>query len=132
MPRIFRTYKYVSRVTPHPIAYSILLKMAFSTQALSCAFIVFFFAFLVSRYRRLQSIPGPLLASFTDLWRVYHQNFGKYSHTLVKLHKVHGPFVRVGPNAVSIGDTSAMSSIYTMHGEFRKVSRLPHRFSTCC
>ena len=81
-----------------------------------------FAALLFVRYRRLQSIPGPLLASFTDLWRAYHQNVGNWTNTLRQLHEIYGPFVRLGPNTVSVIDAAAVSTIYSMHGEFKKAS----------
>lgn len=78
-------------------------------------------AFFLVRHQRLQSIPGPFLASFTDLWRAYRQNFGDFSSILVQLHDKYGSIVRLGPNTVSVSDSAAVAKIYSMHGEFKKV-----------
>ncbi|OAP59248.1 hypothetical protein AYL99_06546 [Fonsecaea erecta] len=75
---------------------------------------------LYFRYRKLSSIPGPFLASFTDLWRAYAQNYGVIATTLIKLHEKHGPLVRIGPNTIHVSDPAAVSTIYTNHGEFKK------------
>jgi hypothetical protein len=72
-----------------------------------------------SRYSRLKQIPGPFLASISDLWRVYYQNAGTFSAK--QLAKYGGPIVRVGPNTVLISDATAIPAIYTNHGEFEKV-----------
>ena len=78
--------------------------------------------FLYSRYRKLSSLPGPWLASFTDLWRGYAQKHRNITTVLLQLHKQYGPVLRIGPNTVSVSDAHAVSSIYTMHGDFIKVS----------
>lgn len=97
-------------------------EMLFSIQLLTWTIALILITVLGSRYRRLRYIPGPLIASFTDLWQAYHQNVNDFTSTLVKLHDRYGAFVRLGPNRVSISDAAAVSSIYTMHGEFIKVS----------
>jgi hypothetical protein len=95
--------------------------MFFSFHIFSWLLPLLFAAVLFTRYRRLQSIPGPRLAAFTDLWRAYNQNFGSFTKKLTQLHDTYGSFVRVGPNSVSVSNAAAVSMIYSMHGEFRKV-----------
>ncbi|KAJ9606536.1 hypothetical protein H2200_008544 [Cladophialophora chaetospira] len=77
-------------------------------------------AVLFLRYRRLSAIPGPFLASVTDVWRFYRTNNGTFYDTLKQLHDQHGSLVRIGPNAVSISDPAAIPIVHSMHGEFRK------------
>jgi hypothetical protein len=89
-------------------AFAIVLSILFST--------------LFQRYRKLSHVPGPLLASLTDLWRAYHQNAGDHAAFSIAMHEKHGPIVRVGPNTVHVSDARAIPAIYTAHGEFRKVS----------
>jgi hypothetical protein len=93
----------------------------FSFYLFSWSIPFIFSAILFARYRRLQSIPGPPLAAFTDLWRAYYQNFGSFTIILAQLHDKYGSLVRVGPNSVSVGDAAAVSKIYSMHGEFGKI-----------
>lgn len=73
------------------------------------------------RYQKLKNIPGPFLASFTDIWRAYAHNVGSLSTTLLQLHDKYGPLVRIGPNSVSISDPAAVRVIYSNHGLFKKV-----------
>jgi hypothetical protein len=76
---------------------------------------------LIKRAWRLRGIPGPFLTRFTDLLRVFHQARGNLLPWLVEIHAKHGTVVRIGPNCISVSDATQVPSIYTMHGEFRKV-----------
>ena len=69
--------------------------------------------YLLKNYFSLSSIPGPLLARFTDLYRallVYNRNAHEVQ---LKLHKQCGSLVRLGPQCVSItGSSTYISQIY--------------------
>lgn len=80
-----------------------------------------FCVWLVNRYVRLRAFPGPTLAAVTDLWRAHAMHCTDWVQTLQDVHQRYGPFVRLGPNIISISDPEAVPTIYTMHGEFRKV-----------
>ncbi|KAF1839795.1 cytochrome P450 [Decorospora gaudefroyi] len=68
---------------------------------------------LSNRYRYgLHRIPGPLLASFTDLWRLVQVWKGRPELTQIELHEQNGPIVRLGPNCISIADPDAIKTIY--------------------
>ncbi|KIW32454.1 uncharacterized protein PV07_04000 [Cladophialophora immunda] len=99
--------------------------MLFSLSFSLWSVAIFLLATALFRYRRLCSIPGPLLASFTDLWRFSVTQYGGFSHTLKELHNQYGPLVRIGPNTVSVSDPAAVPMIHSMHGEFRKVCKVP-------
>lgn len=86
---------------------------------LSLLFLRFFY-----RCARLRSFPGPAIAGQTDLWRAYYMNYGDWSGVLRDVHKIYGPLVRLGPNLISVSDVNAIPIIYSMHGEFKKVSAL--------
>ena len=60
----------------------------------------------------LRRVPGPLVASFSPLWMVYHAWIGDVHQRIVELHREYGLVVRVGPNEVSITDMEAMKTIY--------------------
>ena len=65
------------------------------------------------------SIPGPFLASISDLWRFHHQNRGHGLRTkLLDLHQQHGPVVRYGVRSVSISSPDAISRIYGSRAGF--------------
>jgi len=69
----------------------------------------------------LKDIPGPFLAKFTNLWRVYDYYHLRSPDTQKKLHAKHGTAVRLGPNLVSLNDPSLIPIIYNTRGTFRKV-----------
>ncbi|OQV04065.1 hypothetical protein CLAIMM_09012 [Cladophialophora immunda] len=110
-------------VVKHPVltVSNMLFSLSFSLWSVA----IFLLATALFRYRRLCSIPGPLLASFTDLWRFSVTQYGGFSHTLKELHNQYGPLVRIGPNTVSVSDPAAVPVIHSMHGEFRKVCKVP-------
>ncbi|OAP60317.1 hypothetical protein AYL99_05319 [Fonsecaea erecta] len=94
--------------------------MFFSLSFLLWAVTIFLLATALFRYRRLSSVPGPFLASFTDFWRFSVTQYGGFSQRLKRLHDQYGPLVRIGPNTVSVSDPAAVPVIHSMHGEFKK------------
>lgn len=77
---------------------------------------------LFNKYgRRLNSIPGPFLAGFTDLWRFFNTTFSTAHNTHIRLHrKTNSQFVRIGPRTISISDTRLIPTIYGAHTDFTK------------
>ena len=69
----------------------------------------------------LKDIPGPFLAKFTDLWRVYDYCHLISPETQKKLHAKHGLAVRLSPNLVALNDPALIPIIYNARGTFRKV-----------
>ncbi|PPJ54245.1 hypothetical protein CBER1_05126 [Cercospora berteroae] len=51
--------------------------------------------------RLLSKVPGPFLAKFTRLWKVWHLLRGSYKAKLQQLHALHGPLIQVAPREVS-------------------------------
>ncbi|KAH8155660.1 uncharacterized protein LAJ45_00670 [Morchella importuna] len=73
------------------------------------------------RYRSgLRSIPGPFLASITNLYRFFDAWSWKCQDNQLALHEKYGKFVRYGPNLVSISDPEAIQVIYTINKGFVK------------
>jgi cytochrome P450 len=60
----------------------------------------------------LHHIPGPLLAKTTQLCQFLSLVRGRPRIDQQHLHEVYGPVVRIGPNEVSIADTTALSPIF--------------------
>ncbi|KAL4796252.1 cytochrome P450 [Aspergillus venezuelensis] len=96
--------------------------------------LVFFVLVVVVRvlYRRywspIRDIPGPLFASFSSLWKVYHAWKGHSEEELIKLHKEHGYFVRVAENEVSVSHPDAVKQLLHTNipkGTFYSVFSLP-------
>lgn len=70
----------------------------------------------------LSKIPGPFLASLSDLWLFVHY----YRRNGLKERDLHekysSPLVRMGPNTVSVSDPEALKVIYGWKPILRKVS----------
>jgi len=71
-------------------------------------------------YYRLSHIPGPLLAKFTDSWRLLKVKRGDSHDTYVALHEQYGDLVRIGPNSVSISKPDAIPMVYGIQKGFVK------------
>jgi hypothetical protein len=68
---------------------------------------------LVKNYLSLRSIPGPLAASFTNLYRALLVYNRRPQEVHLCLHKKHGDLVRLGPQCVSVtGSTTYIAQIY--------------------
>lgn len=77
----------------------------------------------------LNNIPGPWLAGYTDLWRLFVVRGRRAQEVHIELHKKYGPAVRLGPRAVSIADTEALKIIYSPSAGWSKVT---HDFGIRC
>ena len=65
-------------------------------------------------------IPGPLTASVSNLWLMYHCRRGKRYFAVDEAHKKYGPLVRLQPNHVSVADPDAIPIIYGHGNGFLK------------
>lgn len=75
------------------------------------------------RYRKgLQDIPGPFWASILSFDRVITTASGKQQHKHLQYHNTYGPFVRVGPNHVSISRGEYITQIYGIGNAYPKVN----------
>ena len=73
-------------------------------------------------YRRdLRNLPGPFLAKFSGLHRLFMVGGGNGPAGYRKLHQQYGPIVRVGPNHVAVSDPSAIPIVYGLGSKFTKV-----------
>lgn len=71
---------------------------------------------------RLSHIPGPLLASVTNIPRLLWVRGNRAHEVHVELHRRYGPLVRFGPNMVSVGDPAEVGNVYGFGKKWRKVS----------
>lgn len=81
---------------------------------------------VISYFRSgLRELPGPVLARFTLLWKVWVHIKGDGHVVYQNIHKKYGPIVRTGPSSVSIGDAAMIPKIYLSGHSYLKVgSRL--------
>lgn len=89
--------------------------------------ILLFAASLVrNKYKAgLRDIPGPPIAAYTKLWRLYDVWKGQAHWTAVRLHKQYGSLVRLAPDVVSIGDADEIPKIYNIKGDYTKTGFYP-------
>ncbi|KAK4163835.1 cytochrome P450 [Cladorrhinum sp. PSN259] len=94
---------------------------------LFCALFTFFttLSFLswsVISYLRspLRRYPGPPLAGFTNLWRLYHIRQGSFHLLTEALHKKYGPVVRIAPNVLDVDYPELLKLTFGTKGEWRK------------
>lgn len=70
----------------------------------------------------LSRIPGPPLAAYSQLWRLYYVWRGSGHLDAIKLHQKYGNLVRIGPNHVSVADPQWIPVIYGPKEDYIKVS----------
>ena len=78
---------------------------------------------LATRYlSSLRKFNGPVLASFTNAWRLNYVYWHRHEPPMIKTHEKYGDIVRIGPNVLSFRQPHAISDIYGPHGRnFTKV-----------
>ena len=69
----------------------------------------------------LRTLPGPLLARFSGLYRLSITMNGDSPQNYRKLHDKYGKIVRVGPNHVSVSDSAEIPKIYGVGSKYLKV-----------
>ena len=77
----------------------------------------------------INKFRGPVLASFTDLWRAAHAYRGTL-FPLRDLHDKYGDVVRIGPRALSFRDPRAIKDIFGAGKNWEKV-RITRRRTVC-
>ncbi|KAK3984088.1 putative cytochrome P450 E-class, group I [Cladorrhinum sp. PSN332] len=73
---------------------------------------------ILSSYRRLSHIPGPLQAHFTSLYITSTAFHGNLDTTCDTLHAKYGPLVRIGPNSLLLSDFSELSRIQGVRSSY--------------
>lgn len=68
---------------------------------------------LFFRYKHgFSKYKGPLLASFTDMWKMFYAYSRKYQPPMIDVHEKYGDIVRLGPNSISFSKPEAIKDIY--------------------
>ncbi|KAM0809260.1 putative Cytochrome P450-like protein [Seiridium cardinale] len=73
-------------------------------------------------FHPLAKYPGPLLGRVTDWYSVIRSARGDRHIHFLELHKKHGPFVRFGPNRISVNTAEGLSKIYGIKANTKKAS----------
>ncbi|KAE8373926.1 cytochrome P450 [Aspergillus bertholletiae] len=75
---------------------------------------------LGANWWRLRHIPGPFLASVTNLYRMSWVSTTRAHLILQDVHKKYGEVVRIGPNMVSFSNPAAIPTVYPMRAGLPK------------
>ncbi|THH05653.1 hypothetical protein EW145_g4639 [Phellinidium pouzarii] len=73
-------------------------------------------AYRLSPWHPLAQYPGPILAKLTKFWGTWMMATGRNHIHLKQMHDAYGPYVRIGPNELSIVDASVISSVLGSEG----------------
>ncbi|OCL14764.1 putative cytochrome P450 pisatin demethylase [Glonium stellatum] len=102
------------------------IKESFKTYFVPILLAVTVLRLLRNKFRpSLWKIPGPPVAAYTALWRLYDVRRGHAERTAIELHRKYGSLVRIGPNHVSVGDAREISNIYGLKAGFTKTAFYP-------
>lgn len=74
-------------------------------------------------FHPLKSYPGPLLWRMSRMPWNYHMYIGDYDKTIVKLHQIYGPVIRIAPDELTYITSQALKEILgrsIAKGEFPK------------
>lgn len=81
--------------------------------------------YITRTYARLCHVPGPFLASLTNIVRL-RWVWSRRAHEIhIELHQKYGPLVRIGPDVVSVADPAEITNIYGFTGTFIKSDFYP-------
>lgn len=89
--------------------------------AISATAFVILLIWAAKTYSRLSHIPGPFLSNFTNLPRFLWVLSYKAHDKHIQQHRKYGPIVRFGPNMVSVGSSTEISTIYKFSRPWIKV-----------
>ncbi|PYH98690.1 pisatin demethylase [Aspergillus ellipticus CBS 707.79] len=86
---------------------------------------ILFLVSVIKAERKLSAFPGPFPARFTDWWKVYRHWKGDYVEVMGQWHARHGPFVRNGPNSLSVAGAENARRVYQTNPVLKKASPSP-------
>ena len=94
----------------------------FGSRLLVTSVVIWVLYLLRVRYSRgLNKFPGPFLASFTDLWKIWYIYTTPEQNLYLDIHRKYGDVVRIGPKQLSFADPRAINEIYGTGGGNQKV-----------
>ncbi|KAJ7254709.1 cytochrome P450 [Mycena haematopus] len=73
-------------------------------------------AYRLSPFHPLAQYPGPTIGKVTKLWDLWKASQGYKYLYYKKLHDTYGPYVRTGPNEISVIDATAVCQILNFGG----------------
>ncbi|KAH4902845.1 hypothetical protein HBI80_129350 [Parastagonospora nodorum] len=84
----------------------------------------YIFAIIIYRltFHPLAKYPGPFLAKITDIYLAYYAYKGSRHLAFHRAHVQYGPYVRLGPNLLSVNTATGLKAIYGFRSNVRKAS----------
>ncbi|CAO2658499.1 Nn.00g062220.m01.CDS01 [Neocucurbitaria sp. VM-36] len=70
----------------------------------------------------LARYPGPFFAKITDIYLAYYAYKGSRHLAFHQAHLQYGPYVRLGPNLLSVNTATGLKTIYGFRSNVRKAS----------
>ncbi|KAF7295569.1 hypothetical protein MIND_01096900 [Mycena indigotica] len=126
---VYNRYEPNSANTVIPVLFALppalvsLLNLPLSIANLSSSYFTFLTSlslsiviYRLSPFHPLAQYPGPVLCKITELWTVWVAYTGYQHRYFKKLHDHYGPFVRTGPNELSIIEPQTVSQILGVGG----------------
>ncbi|PAV19171.1 cytochrome P450 [Pyrrhoderma noxium] len=105
-------------VTPFFCSSFLVSHFKTTTLAYAIGFSLFYASLLsniiiyrLSPWHPLAKYPGPLLAKVSKYWIIRVVRRGELHRTIMDLHRIYGPYVRTGPNELSIVDADNLSAL---------------------
>lgn len=92
-----------------------------SRLLVTCVVLLILYLLRVRYSRGLNKFPGPFLASFTDLWKIWYVYTTSEQNLYLDVHRKYGDVVRIGPKQLSFADPRAINEIYGTGGGNQKV-----------
>ncbi|KAJ8116848.1 hypothetical protein OPT61_g1828 [Boeremia exigua] len=68
----------------------------------------------------LAGYPGPFLAKITDIWLAWYAYKGSRHLAFHNAHVQYGPYVRLGPNMLSVNTATGLKTIYGFRSNVKK------------
>ena len=93
-----------------------------SRLSATCTVLLLLYLLRIRYSKGLNKFPGPFLASFTDLWKIWYVYTTPERDLYVNVHRKYGDIVRIGPKQLSFADPRAINEIYGTGGGNQKVS----------
>lgn len=112
-------------------AYSILPEKSVLFTVALALFLIYYVTTTVLAWRRLRHIPGPPLASISNLWGFFALAGGQCHTKIAEAQKKYGKVMRVGPNSIMVYDPetlwhiSSARSLYGRSGWYESVKFHP-------
>lgn len=74
----------------------------------------------VNSWYKLRHIPGPWLASISDLWIIRAATSARLSEVFEEVGKSYGPLVRIGPNQILTSDADILRKTGAVRGTYNR------------